>query len=305
MKKTVSLILALILTCTTLFSLASCGILQRSQCNCDCVKYEGSEGLDFYPLPNGTYGVKVGNAIYLEKIIIPDEYNGKPVTQILSDGFESIENLKEITIPASVNIISEDAFSRCASLTSITYKGTVEEWNSISFGTGWNNQVPATKIVCSNGEFIISAIIYTLSDDGTYYIVSTINNSVKGNVSIESEINGIPVKEIKYSAFSDCFLLESIEIPSSVEIIQSGAFKNCTALTSVVIPASVTFIGQFVFSGCDSLNSVTFLSPDDWYGSQYADLFDARELTLTDPFANATAITRKGLVMWFKKGFKF
>ena len=46
MKKTVSLILALILTCTTLFSLASCGILQRSQCNCDCVKYEGSEGLD-------------------------------------------------------------------------------------------------------------------------------------------------------------------------------------------------------------------------------------------------------------------
>ena len=29
--------------------------------------------------------------------------------------------------------------------------------------------------------------------------------------------------------------------------------------------------------------------------------FCERELTLTDPFANATAITRKGLVMWFKK----
>ena len=28
---------------------------------------------------------------------------------------------------------------------------TVAEWEAITFGTRWNNQVPATKVICSDG----------------------------------------------------------------------------------------------------------------------------------------------------------
>ena len=61
-----------------------------------------AEALDFYPLPDGTYGVKAGNTLYMEKVVIPAEYNGKPVTQILPYAFLSATNLTDIVIPDSV-----------------------------------------------------------------------------------------------------------------------------------------------------------------------------------------------------------
>ena len=36
-----------------------------------CGDNKGTEGLDFYPLPDGTYGVIAGNALYMDKIVIP------------------------------------------------------------------------------------------------------------------------------------------------------------------------------------------------------------------------------------------
>ena len=55
-------------------------------------------------------------------------------------------------IPDSVTSIGNSAFAYCSSLTSITFNGTIEEWNAISKGAYWNNNVPATKVICSDGE---------------------------------------------------------------------------------------------------------------------------------------------------------
>jgi hypothetical protein len=111
--------------------------------------------LDFYPLPDGTYGVEVGRAKYLKEIVIPKEYNGKIITQINGQGFANMLNLKSITIPDSVTSISYEAFEYCSGLTSVTigngverigssafygcsrlttinYTGTQEQWNAIS-----------------------------------------------------------------------------------------------------------------------------------------------------------------------------
>ena len=43
----------------------------------DAGTYEGTEGLDFYPLPDGTYGVSKGKTGYLEDIVVPKTYNQK------------------------------------------------------------------------------------------------------------------------------------------------------------------------------------------------------------------------------------
>lgn len=43
----------------------------------------GTDGLEYFHLSDGTLGVSVGKAIYLEEINIPSEYNGTPVTQII------------------------------------------------------------------------------------------------------------------------------------------------------------------------------------------------------------------------------
>lgn len=75
MKKTSILIIS-VLVLILIASLISCGD-NKSE------KSEGSEGLEFYPYGDGSeYAVECGDAKYLEKIVIPEKHDGKPVTTI-------------------------------------------------------------------------------------------------------------------------------------------------------------------------------------------------------------------------------
>ena len=92
----------------------------------------GTLGLEFYPLPNGTYGVMAGNTQYLETIIIPSTYNGIAVTQIMPNAFKDSSNLIEITFPNSINLIHEDAFLNCDKLEIVNIE-SIEYWCNIRF----------------------------------------------------------------------------------------------------------------------------------------------------------------------------
>ena len=66
--------------------------------------------------------------------------------------FGGCSGLTSVTIPDSVTVIHDGAFYDCSGLTSIQYSGTIAEWNAISKGSNWNSNVPATKVICSDGE---------------------------------------------------------------------------------------------------------------------------------------------------------
>jgi hypothetical protein len=51
-------------------------------------------------------------------------------------------------------------------------------------------------------------------------------------------------------AFSNCYSLASVTIPSSVTTMGNYAFSNCYSLASVTIPSSVTTMGNYAFSNC-------------------------------------------------------
>ena len=87
------------------------------------VVHEGTQGLDFYPLPDGTYGVEMGKTKYLEEIVIPSTYNGKAVTQILPYAFAD-SAAKSIKIPSSVIKICQHAFDG-AQITALTIPASV------------------------------------------------------------------------------------------------------------------------------------------------------------------------------------
>lgn len=70
-------------------------------------------------------------------------------------------------------------------------------------------------------------LTFTLSDDGTYYIVS--DKEYKLNTPelvIPSEYNNLPVQEIADEAFAYKTWLTSVAIPSSIKKIGAGAFNS-------------------------------------------------------------------------------
>ena len=91
----------------------------------------------------GTFGGCSG----LTSVTIPDS-----VTVIFHEAFYGCSGLTSVTIPDRVTVIHDGAFYDCSGLTSIQYSGTIAEWNAISKGSNWNSNVPATKVICSDGE---------------------------------------------------------------------------------------------------------------------------------------------------------
>jgi len=51
-----------------------------------------------------------------------------------------------------VTSIGSGAFDSCIGLKSIKFNGTKEQWNAISKGNGWKDDVPSTcKVICTDG----------------------------------------------------------------------------------------------------------------------------------------------------------
>ena len=101
-----------------------------------------------------------------------------------------------------------------------------------------------------------------ITEDGyKYYITGgfVVIEGYEGESSelvIPSEIDGKPVREIGYSAFSGHEDIKSVQIPESVERIGHNAFSGCKGIISISVPDTVASLGDGAFSGCTSLAEV-------------------------------------------------
>ena len=70
------------------------------------------------------------------------------------------------------------------------------------------------------------------------------------------------VIRIGVNAFRNLKLLETIELPDNLIIIENGAFINCSSLRAVVIPKGAVYIGDTAFYG-SGLTEVTISKTDE------------------------------------------
>lgn len=211
-----------------------------------------SQGLAYTLNSGGTsYSVSGIGTCKSTKLIIPETYDGKPVTAITAEAFKNCTQLISVVVPASVKEIGKGAFSGCSSIESMTipFVGA-----SPSPGSALHNEKNCFGYIFGSEEYDGSycASQYTFCiDSKSFYIPETLKNvTMTGNC-------------INYGSFS-CLNIPNIQLTGNVSSIPSDAFANNIGITEMRIPAGCTEIGYTwdglssggVFSGCENLQKV-------------------------------------------------
>lgn len=250
MKKTVSLILAVILVLSSLPALEASAEI-----------YEGKCGV------NLTYSYVYGAGGIVSSLTVKG--SGKMYDYTAENPapwHEFASQIKSVSLPSSgLESIGDYAFADCATLEEIT----LPELDLTHIGKGTFKNSGLTGIVI---PYDIERI-----EDETFSGCTSLKKVELKEVTTSAKTYGVDA--IGDSAFSDCYALESIAFPStvvsigndafysceslksvnfndtlSIEKIGSGAFAECIALASFDLPAKLTSVSAEMFSGCVSLS---------------------------------------------------
>ena len=197
--------------------------------------YELSEDKSYYSVT----GLGIARS---EKIIILEEYKGKPVKEIKFDNEyipqEYYENIKSIVIPRSIVKVYSYAFYDFTSLENVYYTGNFKEWCMIHFAsTNYYSDTYANPMRYADH-------FYMLDNNNEFFEIT--------EITIPNDVTSID--EIQFLGFNN---VKKITIPNSVTKIECGAFYGCTNLESITIP----FIGDKLDNAENKYFAYIFASP--------------------------------------------
>ena len=193
-----------------------------------------------------------------------DLSNCTSLTSIGDDAFYNCSGLTSITLPSSLTSIGSQVFINSNELETLEYKGTLEQWLSIEFGSFWMDDISHTFIV--NGEELTNLVV----PEGVTSIGNSAFYGCSGLTSITLPSSLISIGEY---AFQNCSGIETLEYKGTIDQWLSIDFSstwtldsshtfivNEEELTNLVVPEGVTSIGERAFYGCSGLTSITLPS---------------------------------------------
>ena len=287
--------------------------------------YDGVDGLTYELSSSGEYYI-VSNDNGLGKateIIVPSFHGDtltKPVGAIGKYAFSANNTINKITLPATITLIDDYAFSGCSALTTVAFSGGVSQLTSIGYGAFMNcknlTDITLFDNLVSIGTLAFSGCtsltVIDIPDSVNEIGLSAFNNTGLYN-NRENWLNGALYVGLHLIKADSAYFTES----NTDFIIKEGtigigeyAFENCTGMKKVTIPLSVTKIGSDAFKGCVNLNEVEYRgSVADWFNIAFANSFsspmyyatqmsitgeESTEVTLPDHITNIPAGTFKG-----------
>lgn len=215
--------------------------------------------------------------------IIPDTYNGVPITAVGENAFYTYTGITTAYIPKSVKTIESSAFSGCNSLTECVIPEGVEEIERFAF----NSTAIEHLIIPSTVKTFSYTSPFTQMKSKTITmkcIPNTLPTLMFSNCTkLETVILPEGLSYLSVSMFLNCESLKKIELPNSILKIEQSAFMNCWRLETIDLKNTEN-LGNKAFADCSSLKSITFSKKIKTIGSNVFSKCSA----LTDIYYNGT-----------------
>jgi hypothetical protein len=239
---------------------------------------KASEGLTFELNSDSTGYILSGRGTCEDNfILIPSEYQGKPVvgvktfafcnqetykgddkltgisfpdsiTSIGTYSFACCTKLERVSLPQSLNTIEAGAFCETTSLKNITFPSSLKVIDKIAFnGTGLE------KVVIPEG---VTTLGYEAFGYSKNIKSVTLPTTITDFGDAVETYNG-EEEEIDAETFFGCSSLEEIVLPEGITKLGKGMFGNCEKLTEVSLPSTLTVIPKYLFTNGKNIKSVT------------------------------------------------
>lgn len=228
MKKTTKLIALFLCILTIMASFAGCSSTATEQ------------KLEYEVVDDHIVITKYTDSTERTEITVPDELDGKPVTEIKDFSLFNAESLKTIYIGKNVE--------------------TIGEWSMT------NNQHLEKFVVDEENPYFCSVdgVLFTKDMKTIVYFppAKDIEFNKYGDAQNKTTY-AIPegVEIIRSKAFYKCYYVEDITIPSTVKRIEEKAFHRTAALYQITLPEGLEYIGKDAFAYCFSENYETESNP--------------------------------------------
>ena len=246
-----------------------------------------NNALRFTPGEDGNWEVSADSGFYASSVVIPSEYNGKPVTGIADDAFDNIRALTSVTIPNGIKTIGAHAFEDTG-LTGVTLPDSVEIIREYAFAGTELSSIKLPKNLRMLGSSVFSGctiesivvpdgvddVVHDTFEDlnlrsataSAYVATNGLSGSYESRETLEtltvttgdelggfdnfSALRSVTVNEatsISPGAFADCNALERVTLGEGVEVIGRGAFANIGNAQEIKLPSTLTKIDVDAF----------------------------------------------------------
>lgn len=230
--------------------------------------FENNEGLTKVVLPDTIE--KIGQysfykCINLNQVVLPNS-----LQHIEANAFRQCSSLTEIVLPQSVTHIGGRAFVDCENLSDITFSDNITHVGYRAFySTSWYNAQ-------QDGPIYIGKVFYlfkgNMQEDYNLIIKlgteSITEQALFGKANLKSVELPTTLKQINNSAFAYCNNLTLVKLNKGLLTLGKSVFYSCQSLDSIYIPSTVELIDDYSFDLCGE--GLIINSTEGSYAQQYA-----------------------------------
>lgn len=208
---------------------------------------------------NSGYTLTSGKGLTVTDLVIPNEINGLPVTEIGDNAFNAYQgfngNLFTVTIPANVTRMGENAFTYCTKLTTVTFEK--------------GSKLKSMGDRCLAQCFQLSEITIPAS-------VETIGHSAFNGCHTLKRVIFENDSQLK-SIGNWCFQFTEAMTEMNLEACQQlQTLGDCTLyfisdtewgsnrVETLVLPSTLTSIGENCFASLKQMKALVFLGKKNW-----------------------------------------